>query len=341
MFGPAFRSKRQPIARLAIAAGVLVLASACGAFGLGTPTPSEILAKPAKSDLKDAHYTLTAHYTSVGTGVDVKGDGLMVLKPKSALTMNFTGSVGTITVALQLISVDGQYYQRIGSAKWTKSTTTGNLPSMASSWAQATDAKLVGEEDLGQGKAWHVKATLGMPLEVWVRESDGYPLKLVSGAAGTNNFTFLFDHFNTGQKVTAPAASDMKPEPKNVVGTVGQPMHLASVDVTVVSVDQNAKAASKYSVPKAGNRFVAVQILYESTSTDAYRFSDFDWRLVDSAGFSYDQRFSGVAPELSSGTLTALGDKARGWITYEVPTSSTGLALKLKSGEDLATVQLG
>jgi len=329
------------MALLATAGAVLVLSSACG-LPFGTPTANEILGKPAKSDLKDAHYTLTAHYSVGATGADVRGEGLMVLKPKSALTMKLAGSLGTIPFSVELISVDGQFYQRIGTAKWTK-TTAANKPTLADSWSQAKDAKLVGEQDLPQGKAWHVKATIqSMPMEVWVRESDGYPLKLFTSATdSSSSFTFVFDKFNTGTKVTAPAASDMKPEPKVVAGTLGQVMHLNGVDVTLVSADQNAKSPSKYIVPKAGNRYVAVQVLYESTGSDPINYSPFDWKMTDSAGFSYDYTYSGIGPELRSGTLTGLGDKARGYITYEVPTSSTGLTLKLKSGEDIATVPLG
>jgi hypothetical protein len=254
--------------------------------------------------------------------------------------MSLTGSLGVFPFSLELISVEGQDYQRLGSQKWMKTTAT-NKPSGANGWSEAKDAKLVGEEQVAQAKAWHVKATTqeGKPLEMWVRESDAYPLKVFTGDADSN-FTLSFDHFNTGQSVAAPAAADIKPDPKIVVGPVGQPLHLNGVDVTVVSVDPNAKSGSKYIQPKPGNRYVAVQILYESTGADSYNYNPFDWKLSDSAGFSYDSAYAMIGPELHSGTLNA-GEKARGFITYDVPTSANGLTLKLKSGDDGATVSLG
>jgi hypothetical protein len=56
--------------------------------------------------------------------------------------------------------------------------------------------------------------------------------------------------------------------------------------------------------------------------------------------------FAGVAvnvavkvPALSSGDLGP-GEKARGFITYEVPKTSTGLSLKLTLGDDTMMVSL-
>lgn len=328
------------MARCLTVTSIFALAFACAAPGLSPPTPQEILGKPAKSDLKDAHFTLTGHFTSGATGVDVKGEGLMVIKPKSALRMTLTGSLGVFPFSIEQISVEGQDYQRVGNQKWTK-TQAANKPSGANAWSEAKGAKLVAEEDQGQGKAWHVTATSsdGKPIEIWVRESDGYPLKMVTGDPD-NNFTLSFDRFNTGQTVTGPPASEIKPDPKNVTGTVGQPMHLTGVDVTVVSVDPNAKGGNQYLQPKPGNRFVATQILYENTGSDPYDFNPFDWNLTDSAGFSYNTTYADIGPELHSGKLAA-GEKARGYITYEVPTSATGLTLKLKSGEDTGRIPIG
>ena len=117
-------------------------------------------------------------------------------------------------------------------------------------------------------------------------------------------------------------------------------MHLNGVDVTVVTADVNAKPANEYIRPKSGNRYVTVQVLYEDTGTDQYNYSSYDWKLVDEAGFSYDTTYGGIGPELRTGSLSA-GERARGYVTYEVPTSATGLTLKLKSGDDNATVPLG
>jgi hypothetical protein len=117
-------------------------------------------------------------------------------------------------------------------------------------------------------------------------------------------------------------------------------MALNGVTVTVVTADLNAKSGNDFITPKAGNRFVTVQVIYENTGTDPYNYNPFDWKLTDSAGFSYDSTFGGVGPELHSGTIQP-SEKARGYITYEVPTSAPGLQLRLTSGGDTGTVALG
>ncbi len=83
-----------------------------------------------------------------------------------------------------------------------------------------------------------------------------------------------------------------------------------------------------------------MQVLYENVGSDAYDYNSFDWKLTDSSGFSYDTTFSGIGPELHSGTIQP-GERARGYITFEVPTSAAGLKLKLTSGDDTATVTVG
>src|SRR5439155_9129692 len=134
-----------------------------------------------------------------------------------------------------------------------------------------------------------VQATLtssGEPFEAWVRESDGYLLKY-SSSSDTGTLSLEFDKFNTGQSVSAPNPADIKAPAKNVTGQIGSPIVLNGVTVTVVSVDLNAKSGNEFITPKAGSRFVVVQVLYENTGSDPYDYNPFDWKLTDSAGVSY------------------------------------------------------
>ena len=120
---------------------------------------------------------------------------------------------------------------------------------------------------------------------------------------------------------------------------MGTAVALNSATVTVVSADLNYKSSDQFTQPKAGNRFVAVEVLYGNTGTEKVSYSPLDWKLSDSSGFSYDYSYSGKGPELHSGDLNA-GEKARGFITYEVPQAATGLVLKLALGDDTLTVPL-
>jgi len=318
---------------------VLFLTAAACAAPWSPPTPSQILAKPSQSDMKNGHFNLKGHLASGAFSADVTGDGLLVFRPKYAVSFNLRGSVGQLPFALQEITMDDKSYTRIGSQKWTEQDSQSQPGNIGSG---TQNAKLVGEESLSQGKAWHVAATLAssdQPFDAWVRESDGYLLKYSSSSDNTT-LILEFDKFNTGETVSAPSAADVKPPAKNVTGQVGSPLELNGVTVTVVSADLNANSGNEFITPKSGNRFVAVQVLYENTGSDPYDYNPFDWKLTDEAGFSYETTYAGIGPELHSGTIQA-GERARGFMTFEVPTSATSLKLKLTSGDDSASVALG
>lgn len=172
------------------------------------PTADEILAKPEHASVKDAHFTLTAHVSSGGVSFDATGDGVIVIKPQAASKFTFDTTISGQSLRFEEIIVGGKEYDLSpDNPKWTeKPSTTSNPASF-----KGRNATLLGEETLKTGKAWHVKAIdqNGDPFEAWVRESDGYPLKYSSTSQGTT-FVALFDHFNTGESVSAPPASDIQ-----------------------------------------------------------------------------------------------------------------------------------
>jgi hypothetical protein len=98
-----------------------MIVTACNA-PWSPPTPAEILQKPGQSDMKDGHFKIKAHISSGGLSVDLTGDGTMILKPKYAVSFNLQGTVGQIPIALQEIVVGNQNYSRVGSQKWTETT---------------------------------------------------------------------------------------------------------------------------------------------------------------------------------------------------------------------------
>ena len=317
---------------------MVVVTTGCAGPG-SPPTPAELLQKPAQSNMKDGHFTVTAHLTSGAITFDLGGDGTMVLKPKYAVSFHLQGSLGQLPIGIEDLEVDGQSYSRVGSQKWSQ-TPAQSEPGNSGSTAKSP--KLIGEESLSAGKSWHIQATdstSNQVFDTWVRESDGYLVKY-AGSLSTGTISLEFDRYNTGATVSAPPSSDIQPPAKNISGQVGTVMVLNGVGVTVVTVDLNAKPSNDFITPKAGNRFVAVQVLYENTGTDPYDYNPFDWKLTDSAGFSYDSAFTDIGPQLNSGTIQP-GERARGFISYEVPTSATGLQLRLTSGGDTATIALG
>jgi flagellar basal body-associated protein FliL len=97
------------------------------------------------------------------------------------------------------------------------------------------------------------------------------------------------------------------------VTTTGSKIH----NVTIVSIDDNAKSTNQFSQPKAGNRFVAVQVLVENPGTS--EISPGDWKLHATSGNEYDRTFvASVGQELPASSLTP-GAKTQGTIVFEIP----------------------
>jgi outer membrane lipoprotein-sorting protein len=197
-------------ARATLAIAVL-LQAACGPANVAAkpPTAAEILNKPDQANVKDAHFTLVAHIVSAGVAFDATGDGVIVTKPAQASKFTMAATIAGQSLKFEEIIIGGKEYDLApDNPRWTvKASTSANPGSF-----KGTEATYLGEDSLPLGKAWHVKAkdASGSPFEAWVRESDGYPLKYASTAQGST-FTATFDHFNTGQTVTAPPASDIQP----------------------------------------------------------------------------------------------------------------------------------
>jgi hypothetical protein len=192
---------------------VVLMLAACGTSNPAVqsskpPTADEILAKPEQANVRDAHFTLTAHVTSSGVSFDATGDGVIVIKPQQATKFTMETTISGQPLKFEEIIIAGKEYDLSpDNPKWTEEPSTTSNPASF----KGKNARLVGEATLKTGKAWHVKAVdqNGDPYEAWVRESDGYPLKYASTSQGTT-FTALFDRFNTGETVSAPPASDIQ-----------------------------------------------------------------------------------------------------------------------------------
>src|SRR3981081_998212 len=102
--------KTKPRATLAFA--VLMLA-ACGPAvneAAKLPTASEILNKPDKANVKDAHFTLVAHIVSAGVAFDATGDGVIVVKPAQGSKFTMTTTVAGQSLKFEEIIIGGTEY---------------------------------------------------------------------------------------------------------------------------------------------------------------------------------------------------------------------------------------
>ena len=191
---------------------VTALTAACGVpTPAAPPSAQEVLAKPQKSDLTDAHFNVTGKITDNGATVDLVGDGALVYKPKLEGRFKFTANVGGQSVTFQEISLDGTNYGLTpASPKWVASKSTSGID--PSAFAGASDQKYVGEVNPAQGKAWHASAKdkEGNAFDAYIRESDGYPIKYVETQSGGQDITLTFDKYNTAETITAPSADQIQ-----------------------------------------------------------------------------------------------------------------------------------
>ena len=106
--------------------------------------------------------------------------------------------------------------------------------------------------------------------------------------------------------------------------------------VTVKAVVDNAPSA-KYSKPKAGNRYFAVQLELANTGTVVYSDSPTNRvTLIDTAGQMWDTTYgeTGAGPGFAGSVTIAPDDSRVGWLVFEVPVDQpiTKLQVILDSG---------
>lgn len=132
-------------------------------------------------------------------------------------------------------------------------------------------------------------------------------------------------------KPTAPPATATTPPkptepPKPSVAKVGDRVESAGVAITVAKVDK-AAAFGQFFKPKAGNTYLATEVIVENAGRDSSTpYNPLYFKVKDSDGFEYTTALTGPEPLLKTGEL-AKGEKARGWIAYEVKSEAKGFSL--------------
>jgi hypothetical protein len=125
---------------------------------------------------------------------------------------------------------------------------------------------------------------------------------------------------------TTPAATT--PAPAKVGDSITLKGNTPGSEVTVVvtKVVDPTTSTDQFSTPAAGSRYVAIQFQINNTGTAAYSDSPSNGaKVADSLGQQFDSSdASAVAagPMLPSSVKLMPGDKALGYIVFEVPTAS-------------------
>ena len=184
--------------------GLLLAATACGtsstAISGGPPTATSVANAIKASSMKNAHFTVQGSLASGANRLAATGDGMIQIKPTFALQINFQIQTSLGTTGLAVIVVDNTEYSRAGTGAWT------SQPDPSAAFVTMPN-KYIGEDTLNGIKAWHVQWQ-GQPgtYDDWVRELDGYLMKVTYTATVGSTYTFTFDSYNTGTIIVAPAS---------------------------------------------------------------------------------------------------------------------------------------
>jgi hypothetical protein len=126
---------------------------------------------------------------------------------------------------------------------------------------------------------------------------------------------------NTPERAVAPAET---PEP--------QPLYLGDVVeqygclLSAIKVEDPATPGMLYE-PEAGKKLVAVEVIVGNVSTGALSVNPLNATLLDSQGFTYQPELAGRDGQIATADLTP-GEKAKGWIAFEIPEGATAASMK-------------
>lgn len=190
---------------LATAGALVALATiACGSSVYGTPGPASntvtadsVRAAFDKTNMKSAHFKLHGTLIKKPGYYPVTGDGVLQLRPREGLQMTLRvqtySSQGVLRI--QEVIIGGRIYTRAGTGRWTSKRSSDSLTTVTS---------YVGDEIIAGTSVWHARSTSGSYVnDIWIRESDGYIVKLDYTSA-SGNFTMTFDSYNKSPVINVP-----------------------------------------------------------------------------------------------------------------------------------------
>ncbi len=155
-------------------------------------------------------------------------------------------------------------------------------------------------------------------------------LALALTACGTTD-----DTVNTTPKTNAAAESTTttatSAPPAKKTAAVGDTLTLKGIedgqqlDVTLKKWLPTAKPADEFNVPSDGKKWAAAQFELVNTGSKVYADSPSNGtKAADSQGQRFDAWFGEIAagPAMSSDVSLPKGEKALGWVVFEVPKNS-------------------
>lgn len=114
--------------------------------------------------------------------------------------------------------------------------------------------------------------------------------------------------------------------PQNVLAKVGETVKEGGYIITLANVE-TAKQFGEFFQAAAGNKLIAVELLIESAASSGVNANPFYVTIKDASGYVYSSSGFGKEPALQSQNDMPIGEKIRGWVTFEIPETATNLVL--------------
>ncbi len=127
---------------------------------------------------------------------------------------------------------------------------------------------------------------------------------------------------------TTAAPTATAPKVSNKIYKVGDTGTAIDYKITVSNVKE-CKNKYYFSKPKKGNMWMGVEVLVESASDKPFFANPGNAKIIDGDGIAHNPSYQSTKdcdPTLK-GTQLAKGEKAKGWIVFEIPKDASNLKL--------------
>lgn len=114
-----------------------------------------------------------------------------------------------------------------------------------------------------------------------------------------------------------------------LIAQVGEVIDQGAYSLTINTMEEG-QTYNAYVQPNLGNHYVAVDLTVSSKADEGVSINEFNAVLKDAEGYQYKPTFAGKDPQLGTESNLPAGDKARGWITFEVPDTAKGLTFEYR-----------
>jgi hypothetical protein len=132
--------------------------------------------------------------------------------------------------------------------------------------------------------------------------------------------------------ITTATPGDVPAVPTLVVpvsapmGSVGETIIQGGYTLTLANVE-TAYTYGDFRSARAGSKFIAVELVFQSSTSTGVNVNPFFATIKEPAGYEYSPVLFGKDPSLKSQNNLPTGELVRGWVTFEVPESSSGFIL--------------